>query len=110
MALYRFLSLIVTALLFCSVIAQSPTPSPKKSPPSPSKTPTATAPSPITVESPDSAPSSSSPLSPVTGPSSISEPPAEAPAPTENSAVLSFNWFGATGSVAVAMLAAVMAM
>ncbi|KAK8564197.1 hypothetical protein V6N13_005587 [Hibiscus sabdariffa] len=115
MALYRFLSLIVTALLFCSVIAQSPTPSPKKSPPStvstpsPSETPIATPPSPVAVESPDSPPSSS-PLSPVTGPSSISEPPAEAPAPAENSAVLSFNRFGATGSVAVAMLAAAMAM
>ncbi|XVF44813.1 hypothetical protein PTKIN_Ptkin02bG0154400 [Pterospermum kingtungense] len=109
MALSRFLSLITLALLFCSVIAQSPTPSPKKSPssppkvtaPSPSKTPTATEPSPVTVESP---------TSPVTSPTSISESPAEAPGPAENSAVLNFNRFGAAGSLVVGVFAAVMAL
>ncbi|XP_022725054.1 classical arabinogalactan protein 1-like [Durio zibethinus] len=124
MALSRFLSLITMALLFCSVIAQSPTPSPvsspKKSPsssptpvsspptasaPSPSKIPKATAPSPVTVESPPSY----SP-SPVSSPSSISGPPAEAPGPAENSAVLKLNRFGAAGSVAVGLLTAVMAL
>ncbi|XVE93164.1 hypothetical protein REPUB_Repub01dG0166800 [Reevesia pubescens] len=122
MALSRFLSLITMAFLFCSVIAQSPTPSPvsppKKSPsssptplssaptvsaPSPSKTPTATAPSPVTVESPTSS-------SPSTSPSSISETPAEAPGPSENSAVLNLNrfGFGAAGSVAIGLLTAVL--
>ncbi|XVE49515.1 hypothetical protein DITRI_Ditri01bG0088700 [Diplodiscus trichospermus] len=122
MALSRFLSLITMALLFCSVIAQSPTPSPvsspKKSPSSsptpvsspptvstssPSKTPSATAPSPVTVESP----TSSSP-SPVNSPSSISGTPTEAPGPAENSAVLNLNGFGAAGSFAIGLLTAVM--
>ncbi|KAL1180100.1 hypothetical protein V6Z11_A03G205900 [Gossypium hirsutum] len=111
MALSRFVYLITVALLFCSVIAQSPTPSPvssqKKSPtpvsspptisaPSPSEVPSATTPSPATVESPPSP----SALSPNASPTSISEPPAGAPGPAENSAVR----FGAAGSLAVGVL------
>ncbi|KAB2042634.1 hypothetical protein ES319_D02G229400v1 [Gossypium barbadense] len=115
MALSRFVYLIMLALLFCSVIAQSPTPSPvsspKKSPsstptpissphtisaPSPSEVPSATTLSPATVESPPSP----SALSPNASPTSISEPPAGAPGPAENSAVR----FGAAGSVAVGVL------
>ncbi|MBA0799070.1 hypothetical protein Gohar_009605 [Gossypium harknessii] len=114
MALSRFVYLITLALLFCSVIAQSPTPSPvsspKKSPstptpisspptisaPSPSEVPSATTPSPATVESPPSP----SALSPNASPTSISEPPAGAPGPAENSGVR----FGAAGSVVVGVL------
>ncbi|CAH8321251.1 unnamed protein product [Eruca vesicaria subsp. sativa] len=108
--------LILTSLLIASAMAQSPSPSPAPSisggrriiSPSPSKTPTPES----SVASPPSLHQADSPSidSAAVTPSSVSESPSQAPAPSEQSSAVSKQYTVFGGSMVVILCAAVLAL
>ncbi|XP_007201899.2 classical arabinogalactan protein 1 [Prunus persica] len=102
-------ALMLVALLVGHTMAQSPAKSPAlsptRSPPASAPSPSSAAPSTPKVKSPPS-PTPSTAQSPASSPSLISAPPSEAPAPSENGAVL--NRISASSSVVIGLCAVVL--